>query len=175
MQALYSERLMLRLICEEDTQAIFKLFSDERVLKYYDLAPFQSLDQVEQFISRMISRWENKQGFRYAIWLNDGQCTIGTCGVNRIIEMEDGVGAVIGYDLLPTYWGQGYMFEALSYMITAIQEQPFLNADLNQLVAEVFPDNHRSIHLLERLGFHLQIEHRVISGNLDVYVRPLKP
>ena len=55
----------------------------------------------------------------------------------------------IGYDLLPAYWGQGLMAEALH----AILAFGFDQMELHSVEAQIDPPNLRSRRLLERLGF----------------------
>ena len=56
---------------------------------------------------------------------------------------------MIGYKLLPDYWHQGYATEAIQKSIGIIL--PFLK--IHRIEAYVLPDNHSSIHLLEKLNF----------------------
>lgn len=57
----------------------------------------------------------------------------------------------VGYALAPKYWGQGLMKEALMLVCAALFTQ-----GLRAIWAGVFPDNARSIGLLEHLGFTYQ-------------------
>ena len=55
----------------------------------------------------------------------------------------------VGYILHPDHWGQGIAGEA----VRAAIDHVFATRDLDDLTADVDPDNAASIRLLERLGF----------------------
>ncbi|WP_113929115.1 GNAT family protein [Bacillus sp. P14.5] len=144
---LYTDRLYLRNVRLEDTEFIFKLYSDEDVCEYlYDEEVYTNREQVKEFI-QWNSNPEEQGNNRWCILKRSSQEVIGTCGFdswdreNNIVE--------IGYNLWKDFWGKGYMKEAL---IAAINNG-FANMDLNRINAFVALDNLRSIHLLESLGF----------------------
>jgi ubiquinone/menaquinone biosynthesis C-methylase UbiE len=56
-----------------------------------------------------------------------------------------------GYELARPYWRQGIMTEAL----TAITRVGFIDMGLNRIEAVIMPENHATIMLLEKLGFHI--------------------
>ncbi len=58
--------------------------------------------------------------------------------------------ADIGYALLGQYEGQGYAYEAAK----AILKYGFTVHGLDHIEAIVTSDNHRSLHLLRKLGMH---------------------
>ena len=62
---LKTERLILSEIVESDANAIFELFSDPIVIKYYDLPVFEELGQAEKLISFFKARFESEQGIRW--------------------------------------------------------------------------------------------------------------
>jgi len=56
----------------------------------------------------------------------------------------------IGYDLLPEFWGKGYMCEALKAALGFAQN----HMCVKQVRAWIYyPDNQRSLKLTEKLGF----------------------
>ena len=55
----------------------------------------------------------------------------------------------VGYDLAPRYWGRGLMTEAFA----AVLRFGFAAWQLHRIQAIIDVDNHRSIHLVQRLGF----------------------
>lgn len=143
-------RLALRAMRSEDANAIFALFSDSDVMKYYDKEPFTSLQEAEVYIERQRLRFEQKESFRWGIALKESDSIIGTCGY---VAWHKPWGiAEIGYDLARAYWRQGYMTEALSAML----QFGFAHMGLHRIEAEVMPGNVNSLRLLEKLHFHAE-------------------
>ena len=57
--------------------------------------------------------------------------------------------AEFGYDMARSFWGRGLATEAAR----AILAYGFATMDLHRIQAHTIADNHRSVRLLERLGF----------------------
>jgi [ribosomal protein S5]-alanine N-acetyltransferase len=55
----------------------------------------------------------------------------------------------IGYGLIDAFHGHGYAREA----VTALLAWVFAHPEVREVVAEIEPDNRRSVHLAESLGF----------------------
>ncbi len=146
---LITERLVLRKLRASDTDALFKLFSNPQVTRYYDLETFHSPEQAKQLLESFQQRYVRQIGLRWAIALGDHpKELIGTCGYNIWIQAANR--AVLGYDLSPTFWHRGIMGEALA----AVLDFGFEKMQLNRVEALSFPDNSASQRLLEKLGFH---------------------
>lgn len=77
---LETERLVLREITVEDAPGMLKYLSDKEVMKYYGLAPFQSVNDALDEISWYQSIFRNKTGIRWGITLKEQQEVIGSCG-----------------------------------------------------------------------------------------------
>ena len=54
-----------------------------------------------------------------------------------------------GWNLAPSHWGNGLMCQALELMLTEL----FENDKLDYVTADCFHDNHRSIRVIEKMGF----------------------
>ena len=149
---LSSQRLTLTPINYEDRDAIFALFSDQGVTKYYDLAPLTQISQADKLIDLFNTRYKNGEGSRWAIRLKNSDELIGTCGFNSwSIAMKH---AFIGYDLKSHYWGKGYALEAISIIIKAAFDGLLSCGALNRIQADTVPGNNASEALLLKLGFN---------------------
>ena len=71
---------------------------------------------------------------------------IGTIGFNNFTKKHR---ANIGYDLIPEYWNQGYMAEALNEILNF----GFIQLDINRVETEVMQGNENSERLLYKLNF----------------------
>lgn len=49
-------RLLLRELRREDAEAVFRLFSDPEVMRYYDMDVFTSMEQAQALIERQRQR-----------------------------------------------------------------------------------------------------------------------
>ncbi|WP_445768543.1 GNAT family N-acetyltransferase [Rheinheimera sp.] len=149
--SLETERLLLTALQPDDEQSIFTLFSSPEVVKYYDLEAFYEPQQATNLISLFKARYEDKLGIRWAIRLKTTGQLIGTCGFNSwSSKMRN---AVIGYDLLPEFWRQGYAFEAVYAMVKAGFSGALACGQLHRIQADTVPGNSASEALLLRLGF----------------------
>ena len=79
---LESPRLKLTTLSAEDTNSVFDLFSDEKVIEYYDLEAFKESSQATTLINFFNSRFNENSGIRWAIRLKETNQLIGTCGFN---------------------------------------------------------------------------------------------
>ena len=146
-----TDRLALNEIQLDDEAAIFDLFSNKSVIEYYDLEAFISIEQARDLISMFRSRHEASAGIRWAIRLQTSGNIVGTCGFNSwSSKMRN---AVIGYDLMPAYCGNGYGSEAVRAIIQAAFTGKLSCGPLNRIQADTVPGNHASEALLRRLGF----------------------
>lgn len=146
-----TNRLFLAEIRPEDEAAIFELFSNDKVIEYYDLEAFISTEQARDLINLFRSRYDAVTGIRWAIRLKSSANIIGTCGFNSwSSKMRN---AVIGYDLMPAFWGNGYASEAVRAILLAAFTGKLPCGSLNRIQADTVPGNHASEALLRRLGF----------------------
>jgi len=149
---LETERLMLRRVQIEDAEAIFTDASDA-----YSSAmdsggePFTEMnedfyDLVEELIHRKT---------QYSVVLKETQEVVGTIRLrnneSRQVEAMD-----IGYGIYPGYRRRGYAYEALSALLSLIQEELYLEL----VLAEAVKENEPSISLLKKLGFQREGFHR---------------
>ena len=144
---LSTPRLELRELSLNDAEEIFLLRSDKTVNAFIDRKPAASIDDARQFINLIISNQNNNQSVMWTITLKDDPKLIGTIVCYHIEKENDK--AEIGYELLPSYHGQGIMHEALLKVI----DFGFKTLGLKIIEADVRTDNLASIKLLDRCGF----------------------
>lgn len=144
---LETERLLLAEFEKSDAEELFKIRSDERVLKFLDRDSHKSVEESELMIEGMIKSYKSKEGINWIIRETNSPDVVGYIGYWRIIR--NNVRAEIGYAMKPEYWGKGYMQEALTKVI----DFGFNEFCLHSIEANVNPDNASSIKLLEKCGF----------------------
>lgn len=146
-----TSRLRLDKLSDGDSSALFKLFSDHLVVEYYDLNAFTEISQARNLIEFFDSRFNDNVGIRWAIRLKDTSEFIGTCGFNSWSPKMKS--AVIGYDLLPDYWGSGFTTEAVHRIVKAAFSGELPCGKLNRIQGDTVPGNTASESLLLKVGF----------------------
>ena len=148
---LTTARLTLTKIEESDTQRLFELFSDNAVVKYYDLEAFDNQSQATNLIQAFESRYDQALGIRWAIRLKDTNELIGTCGFNSWnVKMKN---AVIGYDLMSGHWEKGITSEAVHCIVQAAFSGDLSCGKLNRIQGDTVLGNIASESLLLKIGF----------------------
>ncbi len=142
-----TERLTLRPIQDEDASALFAIFSNEQVMRYWSSSPWSSLEFSKRFIERDKAAMAEGKHLRLAIVANATGDLVGTCTLfEHVLQCRR---AEVGFGLAPTAWGQGYVFEAVSELLSF----GFTSMNLNRIEADIDPRNAASARSLERLGF----------------------
>ena len=134
---LVTARLKLRSVRPADLEELHAVLSDPRATRWWSTPPHVSLDQTSAWLDSMIANGPDQPDF---IVEREGR-VIGKAGFWRLPE--------IGYILHPDSWGQGFAHEATSAVVGHV----FATRELDELTADVDPENLASIRLLERLGF----------------------
>jgi len=148
---LNTARLTLNELSLDDSSALFDIFADKDVVKYYNIDAFESQTQSTELINLFHNRFEKKQGIRWAIRLKCTGKLIGTCGLNSLDAKMKSAG--IGYELSSQHWGQGYATEALQCVIKSAfsTQNPF--CELYRIQADTMLGNVGSESVLKKLGF----------------------
>lgn len=129
---LTTDRLVLRAITEEDTEDLFLLHSDERVVKYLDHGAF-TMDDTIRYIRKSKIIIDSKWGINWAICL--GGKIIGVSSFWRINATN--YRAEFGYILHPDFQSKGYAREAA----LAIIVYGFNTLGLKSIEVNVNPEN----------------------------------
>jgi ribosomal-protein-alanine N-acetyltransferase len=161
---LHTERLTLRCLVPSDADALFALFSDPQVMRYWSTAAWADIDRARQSIESDRQANEAGQCLRLGIERSDRPGLIGTCTLfafNAACRRAE-----LGYALARAQWGHGYMHEVL----TACVDYAFRTLSLHRLEADIDPRNLSSQKSLERLGFkkegHLR-ERWIVNGEVS--------
>jgi ribosomal-protein-alanine N-acetyltransferase len=144
---LETERLILRAITVADAPALFSIFGDAEVTRFYDLETFTTIDEAEALARQFASTQAAGRGLRWGIQPRGQSQLIGTVGFNDWAQASRRCG--LGYDLARSQWGSGLVPEALR----AILAHGFVTLGLNRIEAFVMQGNDRSMRLLRKLGF----------------------
>jgi len=158
---LLTPRLRLRPLQDADADALFAIFSDPEVMRYWSTLPWTSLQQARDLITRDQAAHRSGDYVRLGLERRDDGVLIGNCtlfGLNRGSRRAE-----MGYGQLRAAWGRGYMGEALE----ALLHYGFGPLGLNRVEADIDPRNEASGRALERLGFQREgfLRERWIVGD----------
>lgn len=145
---LETERLWLKQITPQDTDALFRLRSDKEVMKYLDRPLAKTPDEVLALINAITDTLQKNEAITWGIFPKSNPDLFhGHIGFWQI--QKEHYRAEIGYMLHPSLQGKGLMSEAM----TAVLAYGFQTMKLHSVEANVNPQNAASIRLLERFGF----------------------
>ena len=142
-----SERLLIRPIMAEDSQAVFGYRSDKETNKYQGWIP-DSLAEVDAFIAKNPGTFNLPESwFQLVMTDKIANAVIGDIGVhffgNENLQVE------LGCTIKKEFQQQGYAKEGLKVVMQAL----FSQYNKHRIIASVAPENKVSIQLLTSLGF----------------------
>jgi RimJ/RimL family protein N-acetyltransferase len=142
---LLSTRLLLRMPMMEDAFPIFELYAQDReVTRFLTFEPHHSIKVTKTFLERCLNNWKNNISFPWTIIRRRDKQLI---GMIEIVNIEQS-GIQLGYVLAKTFWGNGYMTEALRKII----EWSFTQDDIYRVWAVCDIENTASARVLEKVG-----------------------
>lgn len=143
---LETERLILRRFTEEDTEALYQIYSDREVNRFLPWFPVKSLEEAKIcFAERYAAKYAMPRAYAYAICLKEDNQPIGYINV----EMEEPYD--LGYGLKKEFWHQGIVTEAGRALIAQAERDglPYLTATHDR-------NNPRSGGVMRNLGMVYQ-------------------
>lgn len=138
----------------KDAAAYHHILSCPELSQYSDL-PFQPTKKRSvQFVRWMSALERRGTGVGWIICLNGKSTTegtlIGSIRINRIEKKA--LCGILGYELHPSFWGQGYATEALAAVVNVAHNE----INLNRLEAWSCEGNDASDRVLISNGFQLE-------------------
>ena len=147
MDILNTERLILREWRESDSCDLYEYAKSDLVGPNAGWKPHKSEDESKEIIKMFINNNDT-----YAIVLKSENKVIGGIGLHnrkpdeKLCNLEQ---REIGYVLSPTYWGNGYVPEAVNYLL----DYAFNELDLDLIWCGHFDFNNNSKRVNEKCGF----------------------
>ena len=161
---LRTARLTLRPVGLADVDALFALFADPQVVRYWSRPAWTERRQAEELVAADVAGLGEGQAVRLGVVLVDEDRPVGTFS---LFALDRGSRRVeIGYALAPAVWGRGLATEAGR----AVVDHAFDVLGLNRLEADVDPRNVSSARVLERLRFRqegLLRERRIVASEIS--------
>ncbi len=155
MTAFDTPRLRLRRLGLEDAPFILELVNDPDWLRFIGDRGIHDLDAARRYIVDGPQAMQARHGFSlYCVTSKEDGAPLGMCGLIKRDNLED---VDLGFAFLNACRGRGYAREAAAGTLEHARA-----LGLRRIAAITDPENARSIHLLEGLGFRFQ-ESRVFK------------
>ncbi len=136
-EVLTTERLTLRRMQNSDALALHTFFSDPKAMEFWS-PPHKDVSETRAWVEGTVSAPAD-QTCEFTILL--GHEIIGKAGIWKAPEL--------GYFLIRSHWGNGYMHEALTALIPLLHN----SMGVSPMTAEVTPENEASMRSLAKVGF----------------------
>lgn len=149
MVTLHTDRLLLRMFCQDDFESYARLLADAEVMRYIGNGKALSRPEAWRHMAMLIGHWQLRG---YGLWAVEERASGDLIGRIGIFSPEGWPDVEVGWMLRRASWGQGFATEgaqaALAYAFTALQ-QP-------HVISMIRPDNTASIRVAEKLGEQLE-------------------
>ena len=157
MSIIETERLLLRMFRSEDLDDLTGLLRDPDVVKYVGDGKPVDREEAEKALKSIIKHWETHGFGRWLVVDKKTQDFIGFGGLRSLFGTPEVV-----YHLAKAYWGKGFAMElARAALKFGFEEHRF-----DRIVAVAKPQNTASIHVMEKLGMHFEMN--MSYYNIDV-------
>jgi [ribosomal protein S5]-alanine N-acetyltransferase len=146
---LETERLQLRHMTLEDTEALLRIWGSPEAMRFFD-GPWD-FDQMRAAIERNIQRYERDGHGMYTAVLKNGGDVAGDCGlvkqdINGSVELE------VGYHMRPDLWGKGLATEAAR----GCMNYAFETLKATRIISMIRPENIASRRVAEKNGLTVE-------------------
>lgn len=145
-----TERLILKPLAIDDTESLLEIFSDPEVMRYWNTAPWMTIQDAIDFINKSNDSMLRQESLILGVYLKSTGDLTGKCMLFSYDQKSKR--AEIGFGLMRSCWGKGYINEAGEALI----KYGFDSLGLRRVEAEIDPDNQSSAKALEKLGFSLE-------------------
>ena len=147
LPTLGTDRLVLRALTPADAPALFAIFGDPAVCRYWSRPALPDLDAAAALEAEIAAHFAARTLFQWGIAERATGAIVGTATLAALSPEHRR--SEVGFALARAAWGRGYIAEALP----ALLGFAFDVLDLHRLEADVDPRNGRSIRALERARF----------------------
>jgi RimJ/RimL family protein N-acetyltransferase len=157
-----TDRLQLRRVELDDAAFLLDLLNQPSFLHFIGDKGVRTLDDARDYIlTGPLASYERFGFGMYLTVLKEERVPIGICGLLKRDSLED---VDVGYAFLPQFWSKGYAFESASAVMAYARNV----LGIDRVVAIATPDNHASIHVLEKLGLRFETMIRLLEDSPEI-------
>lgn len=147
LPTLRAKRVELCALTVADVPALFELFGDPAVTRYWSWPAFERIEQAADLFAQIAQSFADKSLFQWGIREVESGRVIGTTTLFQLDGRHRR--GEVGFALRQDRWGQGLAGEAVARLL----DFSFGELELHRLEADADPRNAGSLKLLERAGF----------------------
>lgn len=149
LSQLYLEttRVCIRPVTRADLPAFYEMHSIDEVNAYLPYATWQNEADAKDWFAKVRKRRYEQESEQYVLERKHDRKIIGSCIVFDFDESEDSL--EFGYVLNKKFWGQGYMYDAMTGLMAGLSK----DIGIRNVRATVNLENTPSLRLLGKLGF----------------------
>lgn len=159
---LETPRLLLRQFTPDDTEDLYRIYSQPDLFKYMSNEKPLLWEQTRAVINAFTENWQKHHFGVWAVVCKRNQQLIGHCGFKFLENTSE---VQIGYLLLKPYWGMGLATEAA----WAALKYGFEVAQLDRVVAIAKPENIASRRVMEKIGMNYEKEAYYYENDVVYY------
>jgi RimJ/RimL family protein N-acetyltransferase len=136
----------LREFCADDVDALHRLNSDPRVMRYIGDGSIDTREAAERAVTRSMKYYRNFPGL--GVWPAEDREKGVFVGWFCLKYVPETVEIEVGYRLAPEVWGRGYASEGAR----ALVRYGFNALGLDRIIGLTHPDNAASQRVLQKAG-----------------------
>ncbi len=154
LPTLHTARLRLRPLTAADVPALYAIFADTTVMRYWSSPPLADEAAAAVLFTEIEANRLSGRRQQWGIARATDDYLIGTCSLGNFDQQNRR--AELGYILGQAHWGHGLMHEAQVALLDFAFASPPAGLGLHRLEADIDPRNDASRRSLLRLGFQLE-------------------
>lgn len=169
----YTDRLIFREYKENDFELLFTIFSDEEVMKFALMEKCNSREELYPYFNQILTNNKasnHREAYEYAVYRQEDEAYIGIADIEMTYFNGRAVQGEIGYFIKPEYWGRGYATEIANELVKIC----FTDLKLHRVVASCNANNHRSEHIMKKVGMIKEGEFRKIRYKDGIWNNELR-
>jgi RimJ/RimL family protein N-acetyltransferase len=157
-----TERLILRMFRESDTDAYAEMVADPEVMRFLGGGKPASREEAWRNMAMIVGHWHLRGYGMWAVEEKAGGEMVGRVGCWK---PEGWPGLEVGWTLRRRFWGRGYATEAARASI----DYAFTTLGQTRVISLIAPENVNSIRVAERLGEKPVGEWEVFGTKVIIY------
>jgi RimJ/RimL family protein N-acetyltransferase len=161
MPTLDTERLVLRMFRDSDTDAYAEMVADPEVMRFLGGKPM-TREEAWRSMAMVVGHWHLRG---YGFWAVEERASGALVGRVGCWRPEGWPGVEVGWTLRRAYWGRGYATEAAR----ASLDYAFETLNQTRVISLIAPENVASIRVAERLGEVKGDDWEVFGTKVGIY------
>jgi RimJ/RimL family protein N-acetyltransferase len=159
---LETERLRLRMFCQDDLDAYATICADPEVMRYLGEGKALTRSEAWRQMAMILGHW-SLRGF--GLWAVEERASGALVGRIGFFQPEGWPGFELGWMLRRESWGKGYATEGTRRALA----HAFTEMGRDHLISLIRPANQASIRVAERLGETLEGRTDLFGHDVLVY------